>query len=219
MNPDYPKQMRHPNFIKGRAIAIAGTERMVGGVSTPDYQGIPDIFPPIEVSNADQEAQYRAKGYLAANENPAMAQYQRYPMWMRHPSGESALVSTEGEEAAYVERGFAVPGKPDPEAVHTAHSAPYQPNRRVSEWPKMVDGKLMQDPDLANRSAGEYPKWVGGKVVNNFEEERLLVEPAAPPADTEDERAKLLKQAAEANIKIDKRWSNERILEALTAPA
>ena len=56
----------------------------------------------------------------------------------------------------------------------------------------------------------EYPKWVGDALVNSAEEEAALL-----GSDTTDERAALLQIAAEKGVKIDKRWSDDKIRAAL----
>jgi hypothetical protein len=57
----------------------------------------------------------------------------------------------------------------------------------------------------------KYPMWVGSVLVNSAEEEAALGEP-----DT-DERTALFQIAAEKGVKIDKRWSTEKIRAALEA--
>lgn len=64
-----------------------------------------------------------------------------------------------------------------------------------------------QQPDFV-----EYPKWVGGVIVQNAEEEAALL-----GSDNADERAALIQIAAEKGVKIDKRWSDEKIRAALEA--
>lgn len=56
-----------------------------------------------------------------------------------------------------------------------------------------------------------YPKWVGGKLVNSAEEEAAL-----EPEQT-DERAALIQIAKEKGVKIDQRWSADKIRTALEA--
>jgi hypothetical protein len=58
----------------------------------------------------------------------------------------------------------------------------------------------------------EFPKWVGDVLVQNAEEESALL-----GSDTTDERAALLQIAAEKGVKIDKRWSDDKIRAALEA--
>ncbi|MFM0020907.1 hypothetical protein [Paraburkholderia azotifigens] len=60
----------------------------------------------------------------------------------------------------------------------------------------------------------EYPKWVGGVIVHSAEEEAALA-PAEP--ELNDERAALIQIAEEKGVKIDKRWSNDKIRAALEA--
>lgn len=70
----------------------------------------------------------------------------------------------------------------------------------------------------------EYPKWVGDKVVQNAAEEEALlaaqdpaVDQALRGADKTDERAALMQAAADKGIKIDKRWSDDKIRAAIGA--
>jgi hypothetical protein len=59
-----------------------------------------------------------------------------------------------------------------------------------------------------------YPKWVGDKLVHSAEEEAALA-PSEP--EQNDERAALLQIADERGVKVDKRWSNDKIRAALEA--
>ncbi|CAD6548652.1 hypothetical protein LMG28727_04870 [Paraburkholderia kirstenboschensis] len=59
-----------------------------------------------------------------------------------------------------------------------------------------------------------YPKWVGDKLVHSAEEEAALA-PAEPEPELTDERAMLIQIADEKGVKIDKRWSAEKIRAAL----
>ncbi|VVE31572.1 hypothetical protein PEP31012_03706 [Pandoraea eparura] len=58
----------------------------------------------------------------------------------------------------------------------------------------------------------EYPKWVGDQLVQNAEEESALL-----GSDNPDTRAALLQIAEEKGIRIDKRWSDDKIRAALEA--
>lgn len=64
-----------------------------------------------------------------------------------------------------------------------------------------------QRPDFV-----EYPKWVSNVIVQNAEEEAALL-----GSDNADERAALIQIAEEKGVKIDKRWSNDKIRAALEA--
>jgi hypothetical protein len=57
-----------------------------------------------------------------------------------------------------------------------------------------------------------YPKWIGDQLVQSAEEEAALL-----GSDSEDEREALIQIAAEKGVKIDKRWSDDKIRAALEA--
>lgn len=59
----------------------------------------------------------------------------------------------------------------------------------------------------------EYPKMVNGVIVHSVEEESAL----APVIEQSDERTALIQIADEKGVKIDKRWSNDKIRSALEA--
>lgn len=70
----------------------------------------------------------------------------------------------------------------------------------------------------------EYPKWVGDKLVNDASEEEALLAAQDPQGDQElrgvdtvDQRASLMLAAADKGIKIDRRWSDDKIRAAIEA--
>lgn len=286
---EYPKRMVHPAYKKSDPKPVPGTEiyKANGEIKTAQYRGDPDRFPPVDVSNSDQEEQYRAKGYLPYGETAMnVVPFQKYPMMMTHPDYEPATetiieerdangklvrpaipgtvakygpvtVTSAEEEERWTSRGYELPGKSDPDAVQASISAPYVPGRTTSEYPKWVDGKMVEDPNIPI-GPQEYPKWItinghpeGGKVVRNRSEEialvgdapddkaakaaakkaaalkaqeeatKLLAEAEAELEDGQevdpevDERATLLAEAEEQEIKVDKRWSTEKIRNAV----
>jgi hypothetical protein len=58
----------------------------------------------------------------------------------------------------------------------------------------------------------EYPKFVNDRIVLSAEEEAALL-----GADTADERTTLIEIAAARGVKIDKRWSDDKIRAAIEA--
>jgi hypothetical protein len=73
-------------------------------------------------------------------------------------------VMNEDQREYYASKGYVAPGIPDAAAFSTAQAAPYN-GQTPSEWPKMIDGKLVQDPNTPKtadpeRRTGflEYPK-------------------------------------------------------------
>ncbi len=233
---EYPKQMVHPAYVKGTTTAVHG-EDSVSGRKFIDYQGTPDRYPPVAVSNPDEEAQYRAKGYKAYGEPDMNAiGFIEYPKMMVHPQHEPAVeaivetrngagqllsaaipgraakfppmtVNNPREEESATARGYETPGKSDPEAMAASKASPYQPGRVTNEYPKMVDGKLVQDPAIDLNAAKEYPKWIAahGKQVNNRAEEEALLGPLAAPSKEDVARAKreaALKAKADAEAAL-----------------
>lgn len=59
-----------------------------------------------------------------------------------------------------------------------------------------------------------YPKWVGDRIVHSAEEEAALA-PVDLGPEQSDERAMLIQIADEKGVRIDKRWSAEKIRAAL----
>jgi hypothetical protein len=156
-----------------------------------------------------------------------MAEYKEFPKTMNHPAHQSArqirpfipatpnnpvqLEEWQGErypavivhdadaEAWHAAKGYVPAGTSDPKAFSAAHASPYVAGRTTSEWPKMLDGKLVQDPNAPKGGPAEYPKWVnlpnGNAIVAQSEEEekrlfaqaKYAVEPGNQPIE-EDER-------------------------------
>ncbi|MBJ9659856.1 hypothetical protein [Burkholderia gladioli] len=118
--------------------------------------------------------------------------FQEFPMWVTSEDGESRLVETEAAFAALGD-GWKKPER--------AQAVPRE-----------------KQPDFA-----EYPKWVAGAIVHSAEEEAALLPSTGTsaggdaPQSSEEERAVLLQIAGEKGLKVDKRWSNEKIRNALEA--
>lgn|GEM_PF-3496876 len=114
--------------------------------------------------------------------------FQEFPMWVNGPNGAQQIV--ESQEAF--------------EALGDGWKKP----ARVELVPRE------QAPDFL-----EYPKWVGNVLVHTAEEESALPETAGSNVDVaaDDERAALIQIAEEKGVRIDKRWSNDKIRAALEA--
>ncbi len=116
--------------------------------------------------------------------------FQEFPMWVTNDACESRLVETD--------EAFIALGK---------------------GWKKPERAK----PVPREKQAGflDYPKWVGGQIVHSAEEEAALSPSASAgddaPQSGEDERTVLLQIAEEKGLKVDKRWSSEKIRNALEA--
>ena len=135
---EYPLVMVHPAMKAPEITPIITPDPTRPGAFLTNYRSTAGQLAPVTVYNADQEAQYEAKGY---------------------------------------KRG----GASDANAFQASFAAPYRPGAELSEWPKMIDGKLVQDPSIA-RGPVEYPKWVGPDdkrvLVQNEAEELAWMERA-----------------------------------------
>jgi hypothetical protein len=86
-----------------------------------------------------------------------------------------AIVNSREEETAWNIKGYEMPRLPDPQAVERSRANPYDPDRKISDYPKMVNGVLIQDPKINTSGIQEFPKWIGDKLVNSAEEEIELL--------------------------------------------
>lgn len=98
-------------------------------------------------------------------------------------------VMSADDEEYYLAKGYMAAGKSDPAAFSTAHASPYVAGRRVSEYPKMVDGVLVQDPNAPTTGFQKYPMYLtppngGGAILVNTaaEEEAWLAQWTDPDA-------------------------------------
>lgn len=241
---EYPKVMTHPNAVKAKITAVESTD--AAGRTVRDYMGTADRFPPVTVTNADQEERHRAQGYVTQKDQVKQQQYEDYPVWLKHPKTEETMLATSAQhEAELGEQGFQRQGVGDPEAVRRAYAVPHIPNRTTEEYPKMVNGVLVQDPEKDHTGFAEYPKWVNDPdkkrghniLVSNRHEEELAKEQLgisneARPAEQEpspedgsneidldaiDDKDTLISLAKERNVKYDKRWSVAKFRSVLRA--
>lgn len=120
-----------------------------------------------------------------------MKPFLEYPKMLRHPDTGVDAVARDGAEQGRLEaQGFVAPPS-DPEAYENEQANPYRPGEAAEEWPKWVDGKLV-DPRPKAPTFLEFPKMLtppgGGDqvLVQDEAEERAWLdrwaEPAAQPA-------------------------------------
>jgi len=117
-------------------------------------------------------------------------EFERYPMWMKHPNHRPAVISDDYEGGANrgaQYRHHAKPGvpeqfpavmvnNPDQESYYAARGyvaqggdaksferaqiAPLPKSYRHHEYPRIVNGLVEQDPNAPEPETNEYPKWV-----------------------------------------------------------
>lgn len=142
-----------------------------------------------------------------------MQSYQRYPLIMHHPAAMPAVTSdardvtgfrpaqaarfqpvtvhNADQEAQHRAQGYKPINEPAEDEFVRVQAAAVPFGHAAAEWPKMVDGRLVEDPDNP-RQVGpvEYPKWVNGRIVQNRDEEMELLgqsEPASEGTEAEPE--------------------------------
>lgn len=203
MTKEYPKCMVHP----AHAPAVIGERQIdrLGRVSYG--QSIPERFPKMWVEAPEQEEEARSRGYLALGEAPPLpVGFSEYPLMMAHPDHQDMIpdeikaerqadgairtwtvpgvpevhphitVQNAGVEADWAARGYKRMGVSDPAASSSARAG-YVPGTAAAEYPKWVDGQLVQDPRGPTPGPMQYPKWISSHecVVNSAEEEAALL--------------------------------------------
>jgi hypothetical protein len=112
------------------------------------------------------------------------AQYQRYPMVMRHPSESPAIVSAWNEKTRRHEPEHGQPARFQPVTVNSQEQEEqyiakgYQPTGDAEAFEQAVF-----NVEPAGYEFQEYPKWVGEVLVHSREEEDEL---QANPAGADD---------------------------------
>lgn len=245
MKSEFPKMMIHPAFVKGTSRKIEGNDpnsgrKFVDYQGTPDRYPPVEVR-----DHNEEAYYRAKGYYIEGEPPMKATDYAEFPKMMEHPKFEEAIlaqpeikapngtvlqqqrenkpakfppitVNTKAEEEAWGKKGYKVKGISDPEAVQRAAAVPHDPNRLPpSEYPKMVDGVLVQDPHVET-GFQEYPKWIGDVLVNTRAEE-LALRPPKTPAEIEAERkaaakarleaAKAELEAAEAEMKDTKKAS------------
>lgn len=99
-------------------------------------------------------------------------------------------VTNADDEQYYAAKGYKPAGQPNAAAFSTAHASPHVPGRTHSEWPKMIDGKLVQDPNAPSGGGFQrFPMWMnppdGGDAIlveTQAHEQELLARWTDPDA-------------------------------------
>lgn len=198
-----PRTMHHPQFRKGKITEIKGLDKDSGRPFTDyqgEADTFPDVTVKDATTEAYYRSRgYLMPGEVP----PPPAEYSEYPVMMIHPDHVDAVLDSftiekaengeiirhripgtpekfphrvahsAAEEKKYAADGYARPGQSDPDAMRSAKASPYKGKRKVQEYPKMVDGKVVAT-DRPVEDPNEYPKWVGDKIVKSRAEEEAL---------------------------------------------
>lgn len=120
--------------------------------------------------------------------------FEEYPKYMKHPHEKPAVLGTEygqgkpmqfapvvvnnkRQEEEYASKGYEPAGKSNVAAFNRAMIAPVDDTYVYAEYPKWVNGVLVQDPAIVEDKSNpnEYPKYVEGVLVQNWDEEEALI--------------------------------------------
>jgi hypothetical protein len=105
MLPGYPKEMRHPAYVQGRAQEVQPKNWHITHPGQPwtGFGGSSDRFPPVTVTDPNQQEFHESRGYVAVDGstiigiqglNPST----EYPKYL-HIDGEEILVNSVEEES------------------------------------------------------------------------------------------------------------------------
>ena len=201
--PYEPKLMKHPHARKGEIHKIEGKDPVSGRPFTdsqgePDV--FPDVTVEDPTTEAYYRSRgYLVPGEVP----PPPAEYSEYPVMLVHPDHVDAVpddftiekaengeiirhripgtpekfppktANSKSEEKRLGADGYKRAGHDNPDAIRTAKANPHRPGQKTEEFPKMVDGRVV-DPGASRGGPAEYPKWIGDKLVNNLAEEEAL---------------------------------------------
>ena len=112
-------------------------------------------------------AQAFAAHGLASTASPGRPAPDMYP---------DIVVNSENEEQYQAAQGYVPVGNPSPEGFATIQAAPRPPGYQGGEWPKMIDGKVVGDPNIKPPS-NEYPKYLPAldMIADSAEHEEALL--------------------------------------------
>ena len=208
--PYEPKLMKHPHFRKGKITPIEGIDPVSGrpfsdSQGEPDM--FPDVTVKDPTTEAYYRSRgYLIPGEVP----PPPAEYSEYPVMLVHPDHVDAIpddftiekaengeiirhripgtpekfppkaANSKAEEKKLGQEGYKRAGHDNPDAIRTAKANPHRPGQEPKEYPKVVNGHVV-DPGAGHGGPAEYPKWVGDKLVNNRAEEEALTGKKAQP--------------------------------------
>ena len=156
MLPGYPKEMRHPAFVPGIAQEVQPKNWHLTHPGQPwtGFGGSSDRFPPVTVTNPDQQEFHESRGYLAVDGSTIIGvqgieQSTEYPKWIKSPDGEEVIVNSVEEESQVM--GHNEPGKlgSPPRRTHSIDDLRGQMSpesqKRSEALAKQLSAKLNKD--------------------------------------------------------------------------
>jgi hypothetical protein len=154
---EYPKIMNHADHSPAKFKPLTDEEKnaKVPAFMKPVPQCIAlERFPPVTVSNVEQEKEYASKGYrpnnipdpaeyeraLLESNNPDGYVFQAYPKWKYHPIEMARIVADAKEESALDEGWFDHPveATEDDLPVKVVAKAEKKPQKKKTKKPAKV---------------------------------------------------------------------------------
>lgn len=180
----FPVVMTHPQY--------KAAETWVSGAGDGNFNSSPARFPPVTVNDENQEAMYRARGYLRYGEAmPKVAEYSEYPLMMSHPDHADAVPVTMG---ARMENGqmiqFTIAGTAEKLAPVTVTNADQEEHWRVKGYARAghTDEHAFEKATVSPGEPGdEWPQW-----VEQEDGTTILMQDPDSPVDDPDEYPKCL---------------------------
>lgn len=236
---EYPKMLVHPEHVDEIPSQIHGyREREDGPLMTKVIPGVPEKFPHVFVKNRDEESEWNLKGYQMprlpdpkaversrANPNPDREAIE-YPRWENGVLVQDPTVNTSGIQeypkwigdklVSSVEEEIALLG--NHHLTDSQVESMILERRFASEQDDDAEVErieaILRDQGIEVKDKPHGTVW-----------KRVPVEPATHEDEEKPDdggavnRDDLIEQAQKRGIKIDKRWSNEKIMEALKGAA
>lgn len=178
VEPGYPITLVHPRHRAAKPVIGSG-------------EAVLELFPPVTVSGADSEAQYRAQGYLRYGEPAAHIDYHEFPKILRHPEyreGTRERVEAKIEDGKMVGT-YIIPAVPTHMPDVTVYDAQQEEEWRTKDYKpageyrrEVLDAAIHGGKAATEHSVAEWPKWIDGVLVERdpSEPEALKPTPAYP---------------------------------------
>lgn len=184
----FPLTMAHPAFEPAKSIPVPGSEIRdgLGNVVRVDYRGTPEKFPPVTVSNPQEEEYYVAQGYKRAGQIDPSAWVKahsdappdeyvplKYPLWR-----DGVLYMTAQEDPGATEEDLRPQEAAEPSK---AASEPVQPSGEAENLRAMME-EMNRTMQAMNQQMAEQKAEANRLAAKNAELESMLDQATAPAA-------------------------------------
>lgn len=266
----FPKTMRHPHHVAAINTVVVSGDPSMPGAAKPQQGRPERFPPVDVMTAGQEAYYLSRGYVVAGAAQPGKADFAEWPKMLTHPEHVPATPATMDaklndagklvefavpgvlekmphvqvnnitEQRRWEAKGYCAAAEANPDAYAASFAAPFDPSFEIKQYPMMVDGVVVQDPDGPG-SFQEYPKWIGGEAgeaVSSVAEEvaarvRLglpAMEPraAAPkPVQAVSDEGRvmqhdpalnsLLARAAKLGIDVQEAWGPDEVMDAMIA--